>query len=282
MLELNNQFADSKTTIQVLRDGTLLDPMPVEPKTRNGKAQIGMAPSLDIAHAVVAQVRKGSPAEKAGVKPGARLQAVNATPVRTWIDVFNAVRTAQAAGKEVTLALDGAPEPVSLGMISRESFDPEAYTLSVFDTGYAFEPLMVEIVKRNPLAAMAWGAEKTWDFLVVTYASLRGLMRGTVSTKQIHGPVGIGDMAIRVGRRGIVDFMFFLAIISVTLAVMNFLPIPVVDGGHAVFLIIEKVRGKPVPMKIQNVVQMVGLALLLGVFVLVTWQDIARLIRGLW
>jgi regulator of sigma E protease len=85
-------------------------------------------------------------------------------------------------------------------------------------------------------------------------------------------------MAIQAGRRGMIDFAYFMAMISVSLAVINFLPFPVVDGGHAMFLIFEKIRGKPLSIRVMNVVQMIGLALILLVFVLVTWQDISRLI----
>jgi regulator of sigma E protease len=116
-----------------------------------------------------------------------------------------------------------------------------------------------------------------------TYASLRSLAKGTVSTRDLRGPAGIGGMAVELARKGSpVDFVYFIAFISAALAVFNFLPLPVVDGGHAVFLVIEKVRGRPLPIKVMNVIQIVGLVLLGGVFLLLTWQDIARMIAGLW
>jgi regulator of sigma E protease len=89
-------------------------------------------------------------------------------------------------------------------------------------------------------------------------------------------------MAIKTARRSLVDFVYLMAMISTIVAVVNFLPFPVVDGGHAAFLIIEKIRGKPLSVRVMNVVQLAGLALLLFVFVAVTWQDIARILGNLW
>jgi regulator of sigma E protease len=94
--------------------------------------------------------------------------------------------------------------------------------------------------------------------------------------------VGIGSLAIQAGRKGFMHFVYLMALISVSLAVINFLPFPVLDGGHAAFLIIEKIRGKPVPAKIMNITQLIGLAALLFVFVALTWTDIVRILKGLW
>ena len=95
---------------------------------------------------------------------------------------------------------------------------------------------------------------------------LRGLIKGNVSPRQMTGPLGMGAVAVQLSRRGPVEFLYFMAFISAALAVFNFLPIPVVDGGHAVFLLIEKIRRKPVSIAVQNVTQLIGLVLLLGVF----------------
>jgi len=89
--------------------------------------------------------------------------------------------------------------------------------------------------------------------------------------------VGAG---ILYGRQGFARLIYLMAIISISLAVLNFLPIPVVDGGHVVFLIIEKIMGRPVPVKVMNIVQLIGMALLICVFLYATWHDIVRFING--
>jgi regulator of sigma E protease len=101
---------------------------------------------------------------------------------------------------------------------------------------------------------------------------------GSISPKNLMGPLGIFTAGTQFAFKGMDWLVWFLAMISANLAVVNFLPIPVVDGGHFVFLLLEKIQGKPVSQRTQSIAQVVGLALLLGVFLLVTYQDIARMI----
>jgi regulator of sigma E protease len=140
---------------------------------------------------------------------------------------------------------------------------------------------MGEEVKKNPAAAVVWGFHETWDFITTTYATLISYFRGTVSSQKFSGPVGIGSIAIQAGRRRLVLFIYFMAVISVSLAVLNFLPIPVVDGGHAVFLLIEKILGRPVLLRIQNAAA-AGWGLMTVLFLPVTWNDIQRILSNWW
>jgi len=103
------------------------------------------------------------------------------------------------------------------------------------------------------------------------------MTQGSVSYKNVSGPLGIFIAGYSFAHKGATWLIWFLSIISANLAVMNFLPIPIVDGGLFTFLIIEKIKGSPVSQRVQSVAQMVGLGILLSVFVLATWQDIFRL-----
>lgn len=281
LTEINKNVVGRETQIVVLRGGQT-ETMKVTPVSRNEVPQMGIVPGLDLMHAVVAGVRDGSPARKAGLAPDDVIEEVNGRAVASWIDVFNALK--ELSGQEVTLAYRrGAQQrAAALGKLDEAIFDPADYTVEIFPV-VPFRILEFKLVKRNPVSAVVWGAEETWDFTLKTYASLRALVRNTVSPKMMVGPVGIGGLAIQVGReRPLIDFVYFMAFISVTLAVINFLPLPVVDGGMAVFLIIEKIRRKPTPVRIMNIVQFAGLALIVLVFVLVTWQDVARWWTGRW
>jgi regulator of sigma E protease len=226
----------------------------------------------------VAYVRPGSPADRAGIQPGDRFQAVNGQPVADWGELLAAL--ANKIGQQVTIQL--ADGEIRLDPLTAELFDPELYRPEVFHaTG--FVPLVGPEVRKGPVAAIGWGVRETTHFIIATYGTLKGLLFRTVSPTELHGPVGITQLAIKVGRQdSIARFVYFMAMISVSLAVVNFLPIPVVDGGHAVLLGIEKIRGKPVPVRIMNAVQMAGLALLLLVFVAITWNDVARILRQMW
>lgn len=278
--EISDRIVGSKTQIVVLRDGERQTIAIAPEKTRNGNAIIGVSPGVDLMHAVVADVREGSPAQKLGLMGGDVIEKINNRKVKTWIDVFGVLK--DVSGKKVTIAYKrGVQEhKVDLDGLDASAFDPQDYRVSLFPTE-SFNPLVVRIVKRNPISAVIWGAGETQDFILRTYATLRALIRNTVSTKTLIGPVGIGKIAVSVAReQPLIDFVYLMAFISATLAVINFLPLPVVDGGHAVFLLIEKLRGKPVPVKIMNIVQFTGLALLATVFVLLTWQDISNWISN--
>jgi len=134
----------------------------------------------------------------------------------------------------------------------------------------------------NPLRALAMGARQTGQDLWSVYRILRGLLspRGRVGIRDVSGPVGIFGHAIRQAESGLSNLMFFLAYISANLAVINFIPLPVVDGGLMLFLLLEKIRGKPLGLKVQMITTIVGLSLIVLCFVLVTFQDIVKLWGG--
>jgi len=287
LLAINERALKTGTEMAVLRDGEQLT-MKVAPKLmpvagRRGKrAQIGISNGPDLMHAVLAAVREGSPAEKAGLQAGDVIEEINGQATGNWIDVFNALKQSIGRQVEVSYRRGAQTRAATMGVIDRTSFDPGDYEITIFDIE-VFEPLMVTIHKTNPLDAVVWGAGETWDFIVRAYATLRSLLKKTVSTEALSGPVGIARIAVQVGReQSLVYFVYFMAFISATIAVINFLPVPVVDGGHAVFLLLEKIRGKPLPTKVMNISQFVGLGLILLIFVLLTWQDIARWVGGLW
>ena len=278
----NQKVKGEGAKIFVQRGGERLEGLAITPDEFKDTWLVGITQSIDACSTIVAHVRKGSPAEKAGIEKGCVLDKINDTPVASWLEAYDAMKG--LAGQEVSLTYrtDDKPETeaktVSIGVLDRNAFDPNDYELTLFPDSRIglVEPLKATIRKDSLPDAMGWGVRETGVLMVSTYASLRSLIRGTVSTKGVLGPVGMGGIAISAARRGLVDLVYFMAYISAILAVINFLPLPVVDGGHAVFLILEKVRGKPLPVKIMNIIQIAGLVLLLGVFVAVTFQDIMR------
>ncbi len=281
--EMNEHFAGKGTNITVIRDGKTLEPMRVVPKDRNGHFQIGIMPGVDVIHPVVGAVRTGSLAAKAGLIRGDVITAINDVKVTGWNDIV-AQRLA-CTGGQVAIAY-------TRGQISGRTvipdagqavFTPSDYRFDLFRGRAGFEMLMgPEVKTSNPLTAIVWGLRQTRDMLVMNYATIRSLANRTVSPGEVRGPVGIFEMGIQIGRRGLVKMIYFLAMISVCLAVFNFLPLPLVDGGLAVILIIEKIRGRPLSVKVMNIIQMAGLVMILGIFVAVTWNDITRIIDNMW
>ncbi len=141
-----------------------------------------------------------------------------------------------------------------------------------------FTPETVRIgAGGNPAKAVWLGLEETGSALGRVYEMVRGLAQRKASMNNVAGPVGIFQIAFRQAESGVGDLLDFLAFISINLAVINFLPLPVVDGGLMVFLLLEKIRGKPVSLRVQVTTTLIGLALIVGVFLFVTFQDITRL-----
>jgi regulator of sigma E protease len=123
------------------------------------------------------------------------------------------------------------------------------------------------------------GFRETHKLVMLTYITIDRLFRGTVGVEQLRGPVGIVHIGTRVANRGITYMIFFLAMISVNLAVLNFLPLPIADGGLMVFLLYEKFRGKPPSPSFQSAATLAGLALVGLLFAVTFYNDIMRLIQ---
>jgi regulator of sigma E protease len=276
-LQLTRQYAGKGTNIVVLR-GEEAHKLWIVPKEH----QDAMIVEADEDQLVVAGIRPGSPAAKAGIEPEAVIKAINDKPVNTWIDAYQVLKDFLGQEIKVTYQIGARKQTADLGVVDTNVFDPADYTMSVFGAAVAFQPLEVKIVETNPLKALSWGAKETGKLIVSTYVTLARLSEGTVSAKSLVGPLGIGAIAVKAGRKSMIDFVYFIAFISASLAVFNFLPIPVTDGGHATFLLIEKIRRKPLPPRVIYVAQMIGLVLLVTVFLALTWQDFARLIGGWW
>jgi regulator of sigma E protease len=144
-----------------------------------------------------------------------------------------------------------------------------------------FESIQIVLsAEGNPMRAITMGFEETWTFVLHTYLTIDRLIRGTVGVEQLRGPVGIVHLGTTIAERGFMYIIFFLAMISVNLAVINFLPLPIVDGGLFLFLVYEKLKGRPPSIAFQNAATIAGLVLIVGLFLLVTYNDIARLVGG--
>lgn len=277
LMAINEQRAAMGTNIEVLRDGKLLPPMSVTPKKKGKDYIIGMQVTGDHWHAVVAGVGANSPAAKAGIESGATLRAINGTPVQSWADVYQALKANVDKPVTITYQVRSTEKTAHIDKLTPAMFDPQDYRFTVTSL-LTFAPLMEEIKKDNPIAAVTWGGQETVRMVISSYASIKSLIRGWASPKQMSGPLGLGDIAVSAARKGFIEFVYLIAFINAAIAVFNFLPIPVVDGGHAVFLLIEKIRGKPLPVKVMNITQTVGLILLLCVFLAVTFNDIRRIV----
>lgn len=146
------------------------------------------------------------------------------------------------------------------------------------DMSTLFAP--VELIDKSdgPVAAIGRGVQESRRVMLQTYLTFLRLTQGTVKVEHLKGPVGIAHIGTQLADEGFIKVLFFMALISINLAVINFLPLPIVDGGQFLFLLYEGIRGKPIPIVVQNAVTLAGLALIGTMFLLVTFNDIKSLI----
>ena len=140
-----------------------------------------------------------------------------------------------------------------------------------------FEPESVTLQGAIPFEAASMGTKETVKWITLTYLTIDRLVRGSVEVKQLHGPVGILDVGAKTAAQGFTYLLFFLGLLSVNLAVLNFLPLPVVDGGHMIFLAWEGITGRPPSVTFQKWATMLGLGLLGSLFVITFFNDLVRL-----
>lgn len=265
--------------LKVLRGTKVVDIKNVTPtvKLEGGDRGLGVGLAFaDERQAVIAEVLENSPAKAAGIPAGSTLVSIGGESVKTWFDVEKLLSQVAAdrpidvvasseAGESTKYEIKLSPEQVATIAGYEYLVDLRLHELS--------EPRKTS----NPITAAKWGVTETRDFILQFYLTLKRMVQGSVSYTNMMGPVGIFHAGTKLAYKGTDWLLWFLSMISANLAVVNFLPIPIVDGGLFTFLIIEKFRGKPLSPYAQQVAQFVGLAVLLGVFLLVTYQDITRL-----
>ncbi|HWV14936.1 MAG TPA: RIP metalloprotease RseP [Cellvibrio sp.] len=227
---------------------------------------------------VVGRILPGSPAEKAGFKSGDHIIRVQDTPIADWRDFQKAVRP--LAGQPVAVVVvrpSPAPETLSLQVI------PESFSegkVSYGRVGMTQQPLDEKLIRHydySVLQALVAGGKRTWDTSGFVLLSVKKLVLGEISIKNLSGPVSIAKVAGSSALNGLKSFIGFVALLSVFLGVFNLLPIPVLDGGHLLYLYVEAIRGRPVSEKFQLVATQIGFMLIIGLSILALYNDILRL-----
>ena len=222
-----------------------------------------------------------SPAERAGLKPGDRVRQADGRSLATWDDLVRAVRERPAV--PLRLAIERKGERISVEVV------PESATVNGMQIGRIgaapFVPAahgerILVRVQYGPLQAFAKSCEKTIDIALFSLKMLGRMLVGEVSWKHLSGPVTIADYAGQSAQMGWISYATFLALISVSLAVLNLLPIPLLDGGHLMYYAVEIIRGSPLSERAMELGQRVGLALLLFMMAFAFYNDLNRLFSG--
>jgi len=228
---------------------------------------------------VIDQVVAGSPAQQAGLASGDRIVTIDGTPVRLWEEVVTMI--SERAGHQVELVVEnnGSERVLVVTPEAVESGDREVGRIGISVQAVEFPPERIVSVRYGPLESTLRGVETTWMMSVLTLRMLWKMARLEISAKNISGPLTIAQYAGRSAQVGVTSFILFLAIVSVSLGVLNLLPIPVLDGGHLMYYAIEAVKGSPVSEKVMLWGQQVGILLLFLLMSLALYNDMGRLLH---
>jgi regulator of sigma E protease len=229
------------------------------------------------ADAGVGAVNPGSPAEKAGLEPGDEFLAVDGTPVTNWWDFVDAIESRPGERVELTVRRDGRELVRTVTVDAQREQRPDGTSVTVGKVGI-YQPVGSFAYERIPVAeAVAYGYRETVAVTGMILGFLRDLVTGNVSPRSMGSIVTIGEASGQAAAAGLDQFLRFMALFSINLAVLNLLPIPVLDGGHLLFLGIEAVRGKALSVEQRLRWSNVGFIVIVGIMLWALSNDFLRL-----
>jgi regulator of sigma E protease len=228
---------------------------------------------------VIGEIMPDTPAARSVLRSGDRVSAINQKPLKQWQEMTSVIYA--SPGKELTFTIQRGtetltavitPEPKKVKDLFGE--EQEVGLIGVKPSGDTF------VVREDLSGAATSAVQKTWEIASLTVVGIAKLIQRIVPADTIGGPILIFQLAEKQASAGGLSFFTFAAVISVNLAILNLLPIPVLDGGHLLFLAVEAIRGKPLSERAVSIAQRVGITLILFLMAFAMYNDIFRLISG--
>ena len=265
-------------TLEVLRDGRIqtltVTPIPAPaPTQRNDDS--GYYLGIEEIPPVVNEVVPGKPAAAAGFREGDRVLSINGRAIHTWTQMTGLVKDSPGKTLQVDVLRDGHRVSLSVTPLA-ESATVNGQAVEVGKIGIA-GPDRSLMRSVNPLMAVYNGLEATWKWTELTIVGLYKMIVGDISSKNIGGPLTIAKISGEAAAQGPANVIFLIALLSINLGVLNLLPIPILDGGHLLFFLIEGILRKPLGERQRELAQQVGLVLLVGVMIFAFWNDLERI-----
>ena len=228
---------------------------------------------------IIGDVQDGTPAQAAGLKKGDDIVDINGRQVETWDQMAGIIADSKGSELVVTVRREGTSPVIRVTpqlKTTKNIFgeDIPRYVIGITAAGETYTQ------KLNPFGALTESLIQTYNIVELTVVSVAKIIQGTVSTKTIGGPIMIAELAGQQAKLGATNLLFFIALISVNLAILNILPIPVLDGGHLLFFTIELIIGRPVSIRIREVSQQAGMFVLILLMIFVFYNDITRIFSG--
>ncbi len=226
----------------------------------------------------LAQVVADTPAARAGLQVGDQLRSADGVDLPDWDAVVDHVRARPDTPIELGFLRDGELQTTRLVPDSVSLANGE--TVGQIGVAPHSEPWPEDMIREfhyGPIAALGLAAQRTGELVMFTLNSIKKMLTGLISHKNLSGPITIAKVATASAESGLESFVAFLALLSVSLGVLNLLPIPVLDGGHLMYYTIELLVGRPVPEKVQMLGYQAGLFIIVGVMILALYNDFGRL-----
>lgn len=227
---------------------------------------------------VADQVMAGEPAALAGIESGDRIVRVNGEAVDDWNQWVELVRA--SPGRELAVTVEREGRYLDLRVTPRAAGQADGGVIGQVGMSVRMPEWPAEMIREihyGPLGALAAATRQTWRTTGLVVDSVRKMITGLISPKHLSGPITIAKVAGTSAQYGLASYLGFLALLSVSLGVLNLLPVPVLDGGHLLYYTIEAVKGSPVSEKVQMVGYKIGLFLVIGLMVLALYNDVTRL-----
>ncbi|UQY44943.1 sigma E protease regulator RseP [Erwinia sp. PK3-005] len=244
-----------------------------EPDKQDPVVALGIEPRGPEIETVLAQVQANSPASAAGLQAGDRIVKVDGQPLADWRQFVNLVRERPNQAIALDVERQGSVINVSLTPAAKGSEGFAGVVPRVLPLPEEYKTVR----QYGPFAAIGEAGEKTWQLMKLTVGMLGKLITGDVKLNNLSGPISIAQGAGMSAEYGMIYYLMFLALISVNLGIINLFPLPVLDGGHLLFLAIEKIKGKPVSERVQDFSYRIGSILLVLLMGLALFNDFSRL-----
>jgi len=270
----------------------LLDISGLEAKDLDGEFldKLGLHPYRPVVLPVIGKVVEGGVAQRAGLQEGDHILRANGVAMQRWGELVEMIRAhpgqtlrLDIQRGEMTSSIELVPQGVAESD-PKNSWPGTRKTVGKIGAGpqvdnAAWQAMLIE-VSYGPLEAFSRSLRKTWETSVITLKMLGKMLLGEVSMKNLSGPITIADYAGQSAETGVAAYLGFLALISISLGVLNLLPIPLLDGGHLLYYVAELVKGSPVSEQAWEIGQKIGIALLGTLMIFAIYNDINRLISG--
>jgi len=276
-VKIEAQDASGTRSFHLLNTGSL------EAKDLDGEflGKLGLHPYQPPVLPVIGKIADDSVAQRAGLREGDHILRVDGLAVQRWNEVVEVVRAhpgkvvrleIRRDGKELELTVTPQPTNESGRLVGKIGAAPQV--------DHAAWRAMLAEASYGPIEALGRSLRKTWETSVISLKMLGKMVLGEISMRNLSGPITIADYAGQSAEMGLAAYLGFLALISVSLGVLNLLPIPLLDGGHLLYYVAEFVRGRPVSEQAWETGQKIGMALLGMLMVFAIYNDIYRLFSG--